>query len=145
MIKGFVIGLTPVFAAFEVAQLLVAQRYIGIDQIRRNVHPLDLAKVPPGWLSTGWLLGLMADYVCQASLLFVPEFGVKFAAVLLILVSVFGFAARRVCGLRWGLVLLTPECAARAGFYVFVFNMMILHSAQSHTHIPGWLYRTYTH
>jgi len=142
MIKGIVIGLTPVFAAFEVAQLLVAQRYIGIDQIRSNVHPLDVPKVPPGWLSAGWLAGLMADYACQASLLFVPEIGVKFAGVLLILVSVFGFAIRRVCGLRWGLVILTPECAARAGFYAFVFYMMVVHRSLHLFYIPGWLYRT---
>jgi len=138
------VGVAPVFAVFEVAQLFVAQRYIGLDQIRRNVHPLDVPAVPSVWLSTAWLAGLMADYMYQAVLLlFVPEFGVKLAAVLLILTSAVGFALRRVCGLKWGLVVLTPECAARAGFFMFVFNMMVLHNSLNHFHIPGWLYNGY--
>jgi len=140
-VVNFMVGVAPVFAAFEVAQLFVAQRYIGIDQIRRKTHPLDAATVPPVWLSTGWIMLLLVDYAYQAGLFFVPVLGVRFAAVLLILVSSVGFALRRVCGLRWGLVVLTPECAARAGFFMFVFNMMVLHSASHHGPIPDWLYR----
>jgi len=133
------VQISPAFAGFEIAQLFVAQRYIGIEQIRRNTHPLDAAAVPPAWLSTGWLLGLFADYLYQGGLLFEPDLGVKFAAVLLILTSAVGFALRRVCGLKWGLVVMTPECAARAGFFMFVFNMMVLRSMEN---IPSleWLY-----
>ncbi|HVU37200.1 MAG TPA: hypothetical protein VHC95_02600 [Opitutales bacterium] len=138
----FLILVSPAFAAFEVAQLLVAQRYIGIEQIRGNRHPLDAAVAAPGWLGTAWLGGLIIDYFYQFALLFQPELGVKFAAALLVMVSAFGFALRRVCGLRWGLVVLTPECGARAGFFMFIFNMMVLH-ANDHMYGLEWLYRHY--
>jgi hypothetical protein len=89
-----------------------------------------------------WLGGLLLDYAYQVALLFEPELGVKFAAVLLLLVSVAGVTIRRFCGLRWGLGVLTPECGARAGFFIFIFNMMVLHGDEQH-HLYGleWLYR----
>ncbi len=142
MIARFMVLIAPLFALFEVAQLFVAQRYIGLEQIRRRVHPLDAAVVPSPWLSGGWIACVAADYVYQAGLLLVPEVGVKFAAVLMLMISAIGFALRRACGLKWGLVVMTPECAARAGFFIFVFNMMVLHE---HHHLYGleWLYNHY--
>lgn len=138
----FLVEISPAFAAFEVAQLFTAQRYIGVAQIRRNEHPLD-GPAAPGLLATVWLGGLLLDYAYQVALLFEPELGIKFAAMLLILVSLAGFTIRRVCGLRWGLVVFTPECGARAGFFIFIFNMMVLHGNSDH-HMYGleWLYRT---
>ncbi len=135
--------ISPLFAVFEVVQLFVAQRYIGIEQIRRNAHPLDVVAAPTPWFSGLWLVCLGLDYLYQGGLLLMPEVGIKFAAVLMLMVSAAGFALRRVCGLRWGLVVMTPECAARAGFFMFVFNMMVLHGP-AHT-LPGleWLYHRY--
>ncbi len=139
---NYVVMISPVFAAFEVTQLLVAQRYIGLEQIRRNAHPLEAVASPSGVLAVAWMLGLLCSYVYQVALLFQPELGVKVAAVLLLLVSATGFAIRRVCGLRWGLVVLTPECGARAGFYVFVFNMMVIHG-NNHLYGLEWLYNRF--
>lgn len=136
-----IVQISPVFAVFEVAQLFVAQRYIGIKQIHSHTHPLDAA-VAPGWLATGWLAGILVNYSYQLALLFQPALGVKAAAILLLMVSATGFAIRRVCGLRWGLVVMTLECGARAGFFAFVFNMMVLHSGDQMYGL-SWLYRTY--
>ncbi len=135
---SIIVQISPAFAVFEVAQLFLAQRYIGIKQIRSNVHPLDGA-APSGLLAVAWLVAMLVDYAYQVLLLAQPELGVKVAAALLILVSIGGFALRRVCGLRWGLVVFTPECAARAGFFMFIFNLMVLHE-KNHLYGLYWLY-----
>jgi len=124
-----------VFTVLEVAQLIVAQRFIGVEQIRRNLHPLDAAKPRPLWFSAGWVAGLLTDYAFQAALLIVPippaatehpDF-IRFAAVLMLIISFGGFALRRSSGVKWGLVVLTIEGALRAGFFFFVFNVIVLH------------------
>ena len=120
----FIAWLAPFFILFEVAQLFVAHRYIGPDQIRARIHPLDLAKLPPFWLSMTWMFCLGADYLYQLLLLFEPNL-IRVAALLLIFISVVGFMLRRVCGLKWGMVVMTIEGAIRVGFLVFVFRWMV--------------------
>jgi len=116
--------LAPVFIAFEVAQLLVAHRYIGPEQIRRNAHPLDAAVPLPFAVSFFWCLGIASDYLYQGSLMLWPNSLVQVAAMLMILISVAGFMVRRACGVKWGMVVMTFEGAMRAGFLFFAFRMM---------------------
>ncbi len=134
-----------IFMALEVAQLIIALRFIGIEQIRRNFHPLDAPAPRPFWFSAGWVATLLIDYAFQAALLIVPisldltehpEF-IRFAAILMILISFMGFAVRRSCGIKWGLVVLTFEGAMRAGFFFFVFNVIVLHGGTWHSPHSG--------
>jgi len=120
-----VAGMAPVFSVFEVAQLVIAHRYIGPAQIRLKRHPLDAAVIPPPfWLSLGWMAGLWADYVFQVLLVFEPINLVRIAALLMIVVSLVGFTLRRASGLKWGLVIMTLEGSLRAGFMFFAFRML---------------------
>jgi len=137
-VKIILVGwLALLFASFEIVQLILAQRYIGIEQIRRNQHPVDLAVPPSLKLSLPWLYLLMLSYLFQVSLLFLPmaeiapytvyPYRIRMAAFLMIFVGLIGFSLRRVCGIRWGLVVMTFEGAMRAGFMLFVFYSMVLH------------------
>jgi hypothetical protein len=127
-----IIYLAPVFMVFEMAQLLVAQRYIGLVQIKRGAHPLDGPPPMPWWLIACWLACLMADYAYQATLAFQPDYIyqttqvhqqglIRLAGLLMLLCGVVGFTLRRFCGLRWGLVVMTLEGSARAGFFLYVY------------------------
>lgn len=57
-------------------------------------------------------------------LLFEPPL-IRLVALLLIAVSLTGFTVRRVCGLRWGLVVLTFEGALRVGCLLAIFEIMV--------------------
>jgi len=118
--------LAPLFALFEVAQLLMATRYIGIEQIRKGIHPLDERPRGPMLLSVLWVTGIITSYLYQIALLCNPrETGLP--ALLMIMVSLLGYALRRSLGLKWALVVLTFEGASRAGFLVYVFISVVIH------------------
>jgi hypothetical protein len=125
------------FMVFEVAQLIMAQRYIGIEQIRRNSHPLDGLTPRSFWFSAGWITVLMADYCFQSTLLAMPippnltdwPGFLRMAAFFMLLVSFVGFVVRRRAGLKWGLVVLTLEGAIRAGLFLFVFSIVVMNGA----------------
>ncbi len=105
------IALTPLFLAFELWQLVIAERYLGLKQIARGVDPRELG------LGEGaaafWSLALFAYWVWMALLLISPWS--RLQALMLIFVSGFGFLARRGCGFKWVLVILTFEGAVRIG------------------------------
>jgi hypothetical protein len=124
--------LAPLFVLFEIAQLLVATRYIGIEQIHKGVHPLDERPRGPALLSALWVAGIFANYFYQIALLCQPrETGLP--ALLLIGVSLVGYGLRRSLGLKWALVVLTFEGALRAGFLAYVFIAVVIHP-----HWHGW-------
>jgi hypothetical protein len=127
-----------IFMVFEVAQLVLALRFIGIEQIRRNQHPLDAPSPHSFWFSATWVTAILADYAFQATLLLMPlplleprEWVryIKAAAFLMIFASFVGFVVRRRCGVKWGLVVMTFEGALRLGFFGLVFNLLALNSA----------------
>ncbi|QYM77896.1 hypothetical protein K0B96_11270 [Horticoccus luteus] len=104
--------LTPVFMAFEVAQLVVAERYLGIKQIERNADPrLVGPREPVAFL---WLAGLMV-YGGWVLLLLLTVPAARMQAVCLLAISLAGFTLRRNTTLAWTLVLLTFEGALRLG------------------------------
>ena len=121
------------FMVFEVGQLIVAQRFIGIEQIRGKIHPLDGPAPRSFWFSAGWVAALLTDYMFQATLLLLPNLNsmvdrsylVRLAALLMLIASFVGFAVRRSCGIKLGLVVLTLEGAMRAGFFAFVFWYLV--------------------
>ena len=101
----------PVFFAFEIWQLVIAERYLGLKQIARGIDPRELGL---GELTAAiWSLALLAYWAWMVLMLFQP-LG-RFQSLMLLVVSGFGFAIRRGCGLKWVLVILTFEGSIRIG------------------------------
>ena len=106
--------LIPVFLAFELWQLVVAERYVGIKQIQRGTDPRELG-LGEG-TAAGWTLLLVIYWMWMALMLIQPLGRAQVA--LMIAVSFGGFMVRRGCGLKWLLVVLTFEGAIRIGMLV---------------------------
>jgi hypothetical protein len=104
--------LAPLFLAFEIWQLVMSERYLGIKQIARGSDPREMGPSEPVsflWASSialyaAWTLALLASH------------GTRGPALGLIATTVLGYAVRRNCGLKWILVVLTFEGAIRIVF-----------------------------
>lgn len=103
--------LAPVFLVFELWQLVVSERYLGIKQIRVNADPRELPMAI--WMAATWAAGLMVYYVWMLTLLLHPVGRAQ--GVVLILVTGLGYLVRSTCGLKWVLVVLTFEGSIRIG------------------------------
>jgi hypothetical protein len=101
----------PVFLAFEVWQLVLSERYLGIKQIARGADPRSLGLGE--FTAFVWSMALIAYWIWMLVLLVVP-FG-RVHGISLIAVSMLGFSLRRGSGLKWVLVILTFEGAIRVG------------------------------
>lgn len=106
----------PFFLVFEMAQLVIAERYLGVKQIERGEDPRELG--PPEPIAAGWTLILIAYWAWIGAML-VPGFGRTQVACLLV-VSLIGYTLRRNCALKWVLVILTVEGAVRIGMLVSI-------------------------
>jgi hypothetical protein len=101
----------PVFLGFEVWQLVLSERYLGIKQIARGADPRSLGL---GELTAFvWSMALIAYWIWMLLLLVAP-FG-RVHGISLLAVSMLGFSLRRGSGLKWVLVILTFEGAIRVG------------------------------
>jgi hypothetical protein len=101
----------PVFFAFEIWQLVIAERYLGLKQIARGIDPRELGL---GELTAAcWSLALLAYWAWMVIMLFQPMG--RFQFLILLAVSGLGFALRRGSGLKWILVILTFEGSIRIG------------------------------
>lgn len=109
----------PVFLVFEVWQLIVSERYLGIKQIARGADPrtLGLGEVTAFF----WTFALAGYWIWMVLLLFAPAGRVH--GLGLMLISGIGFALRRGTPLKWILVILTFEGAIRVGL---LFSMCAL-------------------
>lgn len=109
----------PVFLVFEVWQLIVSERYLGIKQIARGADPrtLGLGEVTAFF----WTTALVGYWLWMLLLLSTPAGRVH--GLGLLLVSGIGFALRRGTPLKWILVILTFEGAIRVGL---LFSMCAL-------------------
>ena len=101
--------LAPIFLAFEIWQLVMCERYVGIKQIARAADPREMGPNEP--ISFLWSCSLALYAVWMIALLATPH--VRFYGIVLILTSVVGYSIRRNCGLKWILVVLTFEGAIR--------------------------------
>ena len=101
----------PLFLAFELWQLVIAERYVGIKQIERGTDPRELGLGQA--TAAGWSLTLFA-YWAWMVLMLVQPWG-RLQVLLMIAVSLGGFMIRRGCGLKWLLVVLTFEGSIRIG------------------------------
>jgi hypothetical protein len=101
----------PLFLIFEVWQLVVSERYLGVKQIARGADPRALKL---GELTAfGWTMALFAYWLWMLSLLALP-YG-RGHGLSLIAVTIIGFSLRRSSPLKWILVILTFEGALRVG------------------------------
>jgi hypothetical protein len=103
--------LAPLFIIFEIWQLVISERYLGIKQIARGADPrtLGLREITAFF----WSAGLMFYGLWMLAML-LPPFSRAYAAVL-VAVTLIGFALRRNCSIKWVLVILTFEGAVRIG------------------------------
>ena len=111
--------LAPLFLLFELWQLFLSERYMGIKQIRVNADPRELPMAR--WIATGWSGGLLVYYCWMGILLFHPV-GRAQGVVLLVATAV-GYGIRGSCGLKWILVVLTFEGSIRIGMLFSLFTM----------------------
>lgn len=103
--------LAPLFLVFEVWQLVIGERYLGIKQIARGADPrsLGLGEVTAFF----WTITLFTYWAWMALLLTAQP--ARAHAVGLLLISAVGFALRRGAPLKWILVVMTFEGALRVG------------------------------
>ncbi|HWZ95895.1 MAG TPA: hypothetical protein VNW30_11930 [Opitutaceae bacterium] len=103
--------LAPLFILFEIWQLVISERYLGIKQIARGADPraLGLREVTAFF----WSAGLMFYWLWMLAML-LPPFGRAYAAAL-VAITLIGFALRRNSSIKWVLVILTFEGAMRIG------------------------------
>ena len=117
--------LAPLFLAFEIWQLVLSERYMGIKQIRVNADPRELPM--PGWTAAAWSGGLLIYYVWMITLLLHPIGRAQ--GVVLLAMTAIGYAVRSSCGLKWVLVVLTFEGAVRIGMLISLIGMTWHHLA----------------
>ncbi|HVU25207.1 MAG TPA: hypothetical protein VHE13_13855 [Opitutus sp.] len=111
--------LAPAFLAFEVWQLVISERYLGIKQIARNGDPRTLGL---GELTAlAWTAALFLYWGWMLALVLVPFARLHAAAFLA--VSVLGYSIRRNTDLRLTLVILTFEGAIRVGLLISLLAM----------------------
>lgn len=109
--------LAPLFLLFEVWQLVISERYLGIRYIRTNTDPRTLPMAE--WVAAVWAGGLLVYGTWMFSLLLHPV-GRAQGLVLLATTAV-GYAIRSTCSLKWVLVVLTFEGSVRIGMLVSLF------------------------
>jgi hypothetical protein len=103
--------IAPLFLIFEIWQLVMSERYLGIKQIARGADPREMG--PGEAVSFLWTSGIVLYAAWGLALLAVPA--ARAQALGLIATTVVGYTVRRSCGLKWVLVTLTFEGAIRIG------------------------------
>lgn len=122
----------PLVLAFEVWQLVIAERYVGVRQIKHHTDPRELG---PGEVTSFlWLFGILLCYGWMILMLGPPPFRIQI--VCMFLVSAIGYAVRRHLGLRWLLVVLTLEGALRIGMILSMLGLVWRQLHPSLRHLP---------
>ena len=103
--------LAPLLLIFELGQLVICERYVGIKQIERRGDPRSVG--PSEGISFFWTAILFTYWIWMLLLLF--ERSSRVHGLALLAISVTGYLIRRTCGLKWVLVVLTFEGAVRIG------------------------------
>jgi hypothetical protein len=106
--------LAPLFLVFEVVQLIVAEKLLGVKKIQAGADPRSEGPRETG--SALWCVAILAQGVWLLWLLF--DEATRVHAACLLLVTLVGFTLRSNCTLRWVLVILTIEGALRMGLMV---------------------------
>ena len=103
--------LAPLFLAFEVWQLVVSERYLGIKQLARGADPraLGLGEVTAFF----WSTAIIGYWLWMLVLLAIP-LG-RMHGLGLLAITGAGFTLRRGSPFKWVLIILTFEGAVRVG------------------------------
>lgn len=101
--------IAPLFIAFEIWQLVICERYLGIKQIARGGDPRQMG--PSEAVSFLWT-GCIVAYAAWALMLLASP-PARVHALCLIGATVLGYAFRRNSGLKRILIVLTFEGAIR--------------------------------
>jgi len=110
----------PAWIGFEVLQLVVSERYLGVKQIQAGRDP-RLAG-PPEIVAFIWAVMIVLYWAWMFGMLYLR---VGLPQVLaLIIISTLGYTVRRSCGLKWVLVVLTFEGAIRIGMLVSLCTLL---------------------
>jgi hypothetical protein len=106
--------LAPVFLLFEMWQLVMGERYLGIKQIARNGDPrtLGIAELTAFF----WTSALLLYLVWMAALVLVPAG--RMHGLCLLGITAIGYALRRNSSIKWILVVMTFEGAIRVGLLI---------------------------
>jgi hypothetical protein len=108
--------LTPVWLLFEIVQLVVGERFLGVKQIEAGTDPRQNG--PHESVAFIWTAGIFLFWLWLVAMLFQPIGRPQIAAM--IVVTLIGFSIRRSCGLKWLLVVLTFEGAVRVGMLLSI-------------------------
>jgi hypothetical protein len=106
--------LAPIFMLFEVGQLYLSERYLGVKQIARGTVPRALGLGE--FTSFCWSAGLILYWLWMLALLTISF--VRVHGLCLLGILGLGYSVRRNCRLSWVLVVLTLEGAIRIGLLV---------------------------
>lgn len=112
--------LAPLFFVFEVVQLVLSERYLGIKQIARSADPRSLGLNE--LTAFFWSMTIFAYLLWMLVLLLTP-LGRAHALGLLIVWGA-GFSLRRGSQMKWTLVILTFEGAVRVGILLSLCAMV---------------------
>lgn len=112
--------LAPVFALFEVVQLVLCERYLGIKQIARGADPRELGLREGA--AFAWTAALATYGVWILLLIALPPSRVHGLALLGVWST--GFLLRRSASLKWVLVILTFEGAVRIGLLISLVALL---------------------
>lgn len=104
----------PLFLLFEVWQLVLSERYLGIKQIARGADPRTLGLREA--TAFCWSIVLFGYWLWMLLLLTVAFS--RAHGIGLLLVSMIGFSLRRGARFKWILVILTFEGAIRVGLLI---------------------------
>ena len=104
----------PLCLLFEVWQLIVAERHLGIKQMERGTDPR--LRGPGELLSCIWGSGIVLYWIWMI-LMLIPKDG-RAQVVCMLIVTLAGYSLRRNSSLKWILVILTVEGAVRIGMIV---------------------------
>ena len=110
----------PLFLIFELWQLVLSERYLGIKQIARGADPraLNLSEITAFF----WSTAIVLYWFWMLALLILPY--ARMHGLGLLFVSAIGFSLRRGAGLKWILVFLTFEGALRIGVLISLCAMV---------------------
>ena len=113
--------LIPLLVLFEVWQLFLGERYLGVKQIGADADPRTLGLGE--FTAFAWSTGIILSWLWCGLALFQPLGRLQAAAMLFI--SMTGYLLRRGCRLKWVLVILTFEGALRVGMLVSLLGMAL--------------------
>jgi hypothetical protein len=103
--------IAPLFLVFELWQLVMSERYLGIKQIARGADPREMG--PSEAVSFLWAACIALYAVWALSLIAFPH--TRAEALGLIAITAVAYSVRRNCSLKWVLVVLSFEGALRIG------------------------------